>query len=260
MRNSTFLAIAVSLLSQSSLFAQSAEPSRASQEIGPLRTLGAYAICTATFVPYCVDMAWQIPMGGRVGWITASVANPEPLPTDARIFLLRGSGTVFSPGFGEICTRLRRAGIWTEDIGPAGDRWVCRYVIAEHRAGRLQGPIILVGHSRGARNVVETARELEKAGITVDLMVCLDVCLPPKVPGNVRQALNVYMSQPRFYPADTLKPAPGVAARIENLDLNGPDAPDLGGAVCHVNIAAFRAVQDLISERIEQAARAMPRP
>jgi hypothetical protein len=167
---------------------------------------------------------------------------------------------VFSPGFGEICTRLRRAGIWTEDIGPAGDRWVCRYVIAEHRAGQLQGPIILVGHSRGARNVVDTARELEKAGITVDLMVCLDVCLLPKVPGNVRQALNVYMSQPRFYPADALRPAPGATARIENLDLSGPDAPDLGGAVCHVNIAASRAVQDLIFERIEQAARAMPRP
>jgi hypothetical protein len=260
MRNVTILAIAISLLAKSSLFAQSTEPSRSRQEANSLRTLSAYAICTASFVPYCMDMAWQLPMGGRVGWITASAANPEPLPKDARVFLLRGSGTVFSPGFGEICTRLRRAGIWTEDIGPAGDHWLCRYVIAEHRAGRLQGPIIFVGHSRGARHVVDTAKELEKAGINVDLVICLDVCVPPKVPGNVREALNVYMSQPRFYPADTLKPEPGATARIENLDLRGPDAPDLGSAVSHVNIAASRAIQDLMFERIEHAARSALRP
>jgi hypothetical protein len=260
MKKSTVLAIVVSLLADSNLFAQSAEPSPARQEAVPLRTLSAYAISTATFVPYCVDMAWQIPLGGRVSWLTASVANPEPLPTDARVFLLRGSGTVFTFGFGEICTRLRRAGIWTEDLGPAGDSWVFQHVVAEHRAGRLQGPIILVGHSRGARHAVDTARQLEKAGIAVDLLVCLDASLLPKVPGNVRQALNVYMSQPRLYPADTLRPAPGATARIDNLDLSGPDAPDIGHALYHVNIAADRAVQDLIFERILQVAHATPRP
>ena len=148
MKKSTILAVVVWLLAESTIFAQSAEPSPASQEAGLLRTLSAYAITTVTFVPYCVDMAWQIPLGGRVSWLTASVANPEPLPTDARVFLVRGSGTVFTSGFGEICSRLRRAGIWTEDLGPAGDSWVFQHVTAERRAGRLQGPIILVGHSR----------------------------------------------------------------------------------------------------------------
>lgn len=258
MKKSTFLAIVVSLLANSSLCAQSAERSPVRQEAGPLRTLSAYAISTVSFVPYCVDMAWQLPLGGRVSWFSASVANPEPLPADARVFLLRGSGTVFTLGFGDICTRLRRAGIWTEDLGPAGDSWVFRHVTAEHRAGQLQGPIILVGHSRGARHAVDTASQLEKAGIAVDLLVCIDAAGLPKVPGNVRQALNVYMSQPRFYPADTLRPAAGATVRIDNLDLSGPDAPDAGHALYHVNIAADRAVQDLILERIVQVARATP--
>jgi hypothetical protein len=259
-RNLALLAITVLLLAESSLFAQSVDSPRTGQETGPLRMVTSHAITTVTFVPYCVDLAWQVPLGGRVGWITASVANPAPQPADARVFLLRGSGTVFSPGFGEICTRLRGAGIWTEDLGPAGDRWVCRHVIGEHRAGRLGGPIILVGHSRGARHAVDTASELERAGIVVDLVVCVDATLLPRVPANVRQALNLYISQPRIYPADTLKPAPGSTVRIDNVDLTGPDAPDLGLALCHVNVAAYRSVQDIIFERIEQVARPRPRP
>jgi hypothetical protein len=259
MKKSALLAIVVSFLAESSLFAQTAEQSTASQAAARVRTVTARAISGVTLLPYCVDMAWQVPLGGRVGWITASVANPDVLAADARVFLLRGTGTVFSPGFGEICTRLRRAGIWTEDLGPAGDGWVCRQLIAEHRAGRLQGPIILVGHSRGARHAVDAARELEKAGMGVDLLVCLDVSLPPTVPANVRQALNVYMSQHRLYPADPLRPAPGAAVRIENVDLSSPGAPGTGRALCHVTIAASDAVQDLIVARIWQVVRETPR-
>jgi hypothetical protein len=260
MRNSALLAIAISLLAESGLVAQPDQLSRAKQEFAPRRTLVAHTITAVSLVPYCADMAWQIPLGGRVSWVTASVANPEPLPTDARVFLLRGSGTVFTPGFGELCTRLRREGIWTEDLGPAGERWVCGYVMAEHRAGRLRGPVILVGHSRGARHVVDAAKELEKVGIRVDLLVCLDATLLPKVPSNVREAFNLYLSQPRLYPADTLSAEPGATVRINNLDLRGPDAPELGRAVCHLNIATYHSVQDLIVERIEQAARVTPSP
>jgi hypothetical protein len=260
MKKSALLAIILSFLLEPSLFAQTAEQFTASQASVRIRTVTARAISGVTLVPYCVDMAWQIPLGGRVGWITASAANPDLLPSDARVFLLRGTGTVFSPGFGEICTKLRLAGIWTEDLGPAGDGWVCRHLIAEHRTGRLQGPIVLVGHSRGARHAVDAARELEKAGINIDLLVCLDVTLPPAVPPNVRQALNVYMSQHRLYPADQLLPVPGAAVHIENVDLSSPGAPVTGRALCHVTIAASSAVQDLIVERIGQVVRETPRP
>ncbi len=247
MKNSAWLVVIVSFLTEPHLFAQTAEQSTTSQASVRMRMVTAHAITSVALVPYCVDMAWQVPLGGRVGWITASVANPDVLPTDARIFLLRGTGTVFSPGFGEICTRLRRAGIWTEDLGPTGHGWICRHLIAEHKAGRLRGPIILVGHSRGARHAVDAARELEKAGIGIDLLVCLDVSLPPTVPANVRQALNVYMSQHRLYPADPLQPAPGAAVRIENIDLSNRGNKSREARLCHVSIASNAGVQDLVA-------------
>ena len=98
----------------------------------------------------------------------------------------------------------------------------------------------------------------EKTEIGFDLLVCLDVSLPPTVPANVRQALNVYMSQHRLCPVDPLQPAPGVAARIENVDLSTFGAPIAGRALCHVNVAADRDVQDLIVERIRKVAREAP--
>ncbi len=171
------------------------------------------------------------------------------------MFLLRGSGMIFSPDYGTLCTRLRRAGLWAEDLRSVGDHWLCEWLIAEQRAGRRQGPIVFVGHSRGGRHILYAARELEKAGVTVDLVVCLDVALPPEVPSNVKRAVNVYLARHRLYPAGTLVCARGSAAHIENLDLTAPDSPIDGRGLNHFNITANPAVQDLVVARIMQVAR-----
>jgi hypothetical protein len=260
MRTLGLLAIIMTGLVDQRLAAQPAEEAATGFHPPSMRSVTAHAVVAVTYVPYCVDMLWQVPSGGRVGWVTASVANPDPLRANGRVFLLRGTGTVFTPGFGEICTRLRRAGIWAEDLGPAGDGWVCRHLISEHRAGRLRGPVVLVGHSRGARHIVDAAHALERAGISVDLLVCLDVTLPARVPGNVRQALNVYMSRGRFYPADPLLPAAGSMASIENVDLSSPGAPVVGHGLHHLNLTANPAVQEFVVARILQAANESPRP
>jgi len=219
----------------------------------------AKAVVAVTTVPYCADLAWQLPLSSRVGWITASAANPDPLRAPAHVFLVRGTGTVFSPGFGDLCTRLRRAGIWAEDLGPGGDLWLCQHLISEQRAGRLPGSIVLVGHSRGGRHVLDAAYQLQKAGITVDLLVCLDAALLPTVPSNVRQAVNVYMSQQRIYPADTLNSAAGTTARIDNIDLSNPKSSIAGQGLHHLNITTSPAVQDLVMERILQVVGETPR-
>jgi hypothetical protein len=159
------------------------------------RRVQATAFVAVCAVPYCLDLAWQLPLGSRLGWLTTSAANPDPERAAARVFLLRGTGTVLTPGFGDLCARLRRAGMWTEDLGDAGDRWVVGHLVQEQRAGRLRGPIVLIGHSRGGRHAVDAARELHQAGIRVDLLVCLDTTLLPAVPANVRQAVNIFWSK-----------------------------------------------------------------
>jgi hypothetical protein len=220
----------------------------------PGRWLAAHTLVAVAAVPYCVDLAWQLPLGGRVGWLTTAVPNPDDAHSPARVFLLRGSGTVFTPGYGALCTRLRLLGIWAEDLGPTGDRWLCRHLVDEQRAGRLHGAIVLVGHSRGGRHVIEAARELHNASVAVDLLVCLDVALPPTVPANVRRALNLYMSRQFVYPSDTLKPDDELRTCVENVDLNLPGSPVDGQGLHHLNVTASPAVQDFIVARILQIA------
>lgn len=220
-----------------------------------LRLIQARAVVALATLPYCVDLAWQIPLGSRVSWLTASAANPDPVHSPAHVLLVRGSGTVFSPGFGDLCTTLRRAGIWTEDLGPVGDRWICEQLIGEQRAGRLTGSIILVGHSRGGRHVLDAARRLQSAGINVDLLVCLDAALLPRLPANVRQAVNIYVSGELIYPPDRLKPAPGTNVRIDNIDLSDPASPIRAPNLHHLNITASPAVQEFIQQRIMQVIR-----
>jgi hypothetical protein len=82
--------------------------------------------------------------------------------------------------------------------------------------------LIFVGHSCGGRAALYAARELEKIGVPVELIVCLDVAMPPEVPGNVRRAVNISRSHWRIYPAATLRAAPGATAQIENIDLDQP--------------------------------------
>jgi pimeloyl-ACP methyl ester carboxylesterase len=190
------------------------------------------------------------PLSGPVSWATTAAPNPDPAHAAARVFLLRGTGMVFSPEFGTLCTRLRQAGVWAEDLPSGGDSWVCQRVHAERRAGRPAGPIVLIGHSRGGRHALHAARELEKSGIGVDLLVCLDVAVPPEVPANVRRALNLYMTRNRLYPAGTLTTAPGSRTRIENIDLSEPGTLLNAQSLHHLNITANPTVQDLVVQRV----------
>jgi hypothetical protein len=91
---------------------------------------------------------------------------------------------------------------------------------------------------------------LERLGITVDLLICVDVAGPFPVPGNVRHAVHLYRSRWRLYPARPLRPAPGSGAVIENIDLDAADSPIRARWLHHLNITARRAVQDWIVARV----------
>jgi len=160
-----------------------------------------------------------------------------------------------SPGFGRLCDRLRTARVWAEDLWGIGDRWVCRHLLAERAAGRLAGPVALVGQSRGGRRALVAAARLGQAGVTVDLVVCVDVAFPPPVPVGVRRAVHLFRSRWRAYPARPLRSAAGAIGRVENVDLDAPGSPVSGRGLHHLNITACAALQVWISGQIEELAK-----
>ena len=194
-------------------------------------------------------LLWPFPFGVRLGWATTSVPNPDIRRARARAYLLRGQAVVFSGGFGAVCDRLRRENIWAEDLRCVGDCWVRRRLIADHHAG-VVGPVILVGHSCGARYALFTAHELARRGIAVELIVCVDVAMPYTVAANVRRVANLYRSRGPIYPARPLVAAPGSAARITNVDLDAGDSPIDPTGLHHWNMTGSRAVQDWIVARV----------
>ncbi|MDB5310874.1 MAG: hypothetical protein JWO38_5076 [Gemmataceae bacterium] len=199
-------------------------------------------------------VSWLFPAASRLGWATTTVPNPHPAEARAAAYLFRGSGTVFSPGFGRLCDRLRTAGVWAEDLRCVGDRWACRHLVADRAVGRLVGPVALVGHSRGGRRALAAAARLGRAGVAVDLVVCVDVAFPPPVPGNVRRAVHLYRSRWRAYPARPLRPALAAGGRIENVDLDAPGSPTPGRGLHHLNITGCTALQAWVAEQIEALA------
>ena len=55
-------------------------------------------------------------------------------------------------------------------------------------------PLVLIGHSYGADDVIRIAHELNEDQITVDLLVTLDPVTPPTIPPNVKRCVNIYQS------------------------------------------------------------------
>ena len=192
---------------------------------------------------------WPFTTGVRLGWLTADHPNPENEHSRDRFFFFRGQGIVFSNGFGTLCSVLRRAGCWAEDLRCVGHRWVCRELIRMHTT-RPIGRVIFVGHSAGGRYALVAARQLQESGIIVDRLVCVDVALPDPVPTNVRAASHLYLTGLRLYPARPLMCDSGSTTHLENIDLNAANSPISARWLNHLNITDSPAVQELILQRI----------
>jgi hypothetical protein len=152
-------------------------------------------------------------------WATcASAAEP-------RVLFLRGWFGVFSTGLDGIADDLKAKGIKAEVAGHLYWQTGLTDILKARAAGKA-GPIILVGHSQGANNVIDIARGLEAQNIPVDLVVTLAPFMQYPVPANVRQAVN-YQQGGWGAP---LEGAPGFHGKIMNVNVN--DDP----SVTHINI------------------------
>ncbi len=197
-----------------------------------------------------VTLTWPFPFLVRLGWLTAKAPNPEERLAKGRVYVLRGQGIIFSRGFGTICGQLRRAGWWAEDLRCVGTLWLRRHLRRLHQIGGLQGPVVLVGHSCGGRSALDAASWLHQFGVPIRLLVCVDVAIAQPVPGNVQEAVHLFRSRRRLYPARALQAAPSAQTVIQNIDLDAPDSPLEPAWLNHFNITASPAVQAWILQRI----------
>jgi hypothetical protein len=172
-------------------------------------------------------------------WSSASKA-------ETRVYLLRGWFGVFSTGLDSLAAELRSKGIKTETVGHLAWKTTVANIIKDHASGK-GGPLILVGHSQGANNVIDMSRLLQRENIPVDLLVTLAPAMQDPIPGNVVRAINYYNSPGWGAPvtADA-----GYHGKLTNINLGG----DIG--IYHMAIDKNPKIQVEIERAILAVAQA----
>ncbi len=168
-------------------------------------------------------------------WLSAAQAAEQP-----RVLLLRGWFGVFSTGLDTIAKELKAKGIDAEVAGHLAWSSAVEDILKARAAGK-SGPLVLVGHSQGANNVIDMARELEKHNVPVDLLVTLAPFMQEPVPANVLHAINYYQAPGWGAP---LEAAPGFHGKLDNVDM----ASDL--TVFHITIDKSTKIQNEIAGEV----------
>ena len=157
-----------------------------------------------------------------------------------RVILLRGWFGVFSTGLDTLADELKGLGINAEVAGHLSWQNEVAEILRERAAGRT-GPLILVGHSQGANNVIDMARALEPSHVTVDLLITLSPFKQNRVPANVVEAINYYQA-PGW--GEPLEAEPGFHGKLINDNL--VDDP----TISHTGIDKNTKIQSAIVREI----------
>ena len=158
----------------------------------------------------------------KQGDLTAIVPQSDA-PRVGQVYLIRGLVGIFSVGIDRLTDEINADGIAAHVYQETQDPQMADAIIATYEHASVREPLVLIGHSVGAEDVITIARKLDAHGIAVDLMVCLDATNPDRLPPNVRHCVNYYQSSLMdYFPilrGLPLKTEPAFAGVLENLDV-----------------------------------------
>lgn len=181
-----------------------------------------------------------------------------------RVYLIRGLIGLFSVGIDRLGEEINAAGIHAQVFQEIQDPKMAAAMIATYGPADRREPLVLIGHSVGAEDVITIARKLQPHGIEVDLMICLDATNPAKVPANVKQCVNYY--QPSIM--DYLPVLRGLALKadadfhgdLQNLNVKKERRDLLEWDTNHFNIDKDKKIHADILRRLEVLCPSRPPP
>lgn len=188
----------------------------------------------------CVDFA-----------TTQSIAKSKEhaFKSNAQVFVMRGGlGGLFSKGMNRLQSTLeKKYGIHTESTIWYKETALSAYIVKNYGTQKLQGPIVLAGHSLGANDQIKVATALNKAHIPVELLILVDATSPRKIPPNVKLVLNVYKPShvPIFKGLEVVAMEPS-KTKVENINVT--TIPNC--TVNHFNIDKHTYTQTLMLNHI----------
>lgn len=180
-----------------------------------------------------------------------NLADVTPIARGQRAgntYLLRGFIGVFSTGIDSLGTQISKTGV--NAIVFQDDQWATLAGDIREKFKRVNPePLVLIGHSYGADDVIRIARELNKDKVAVDLLILLDPVTPPAIPANVVRCVNLYQSNGLWDGLPFLRGVPVESeknglTKLENLNIRTERTDLLEPGTDHFNIEKKKKIHD----------------
>jgi hypothetical protein len=195
-------------------------------------------------------MGCQGLQNGKMDWVQPTSTAPRA----GNVYLIRGLIGVFSTGMDELCGKLEKQGI-SAHVFQDGQQYVLEdEIIRKYKGVQDPEPLVLIGHSYGADDVMRISQKLKDAGVKVDLAVTIDSTTPPPVPPNVALTYNYYQSTltdgiPMFRGIPLKEEQPG-SVKVYNMDLRKDRTDLLVPGTNHINIDKNPLLHDVIVKQV----------
>jgi hypothetical protein len=223
---------------------------RRAQQFVIIPTLFAFAL----FMSGCMDITGRGP--ARLDRTVDATQRTQHTRVGT-VYCMRGFLGIFSEGMDALADEINtQVGATAVSVANEERDRLRDWIVANHQRMNNE-PLVLLGHSYGADDMIRIAEALQKENITVDLVCLIDPVTPPKVPTNVKRVYCVYKSHPltdwypawRGVPADVVDPT---RTPIVNIDLRTTEVGFDTTQLVHPTIDKSEGVHKLCIEQIKQ--------
>lgn len=215
----------------------------------------ASALLLAAGLAGCVDITKSHRTAAQLEPMNAAQTGPG-WRRAGHVYCILGWLGIWSRGMDVIASRAQsELGVHAISLGNPEWRKLAKYIRTEYEAGRLNEPLVLVGHSIGADDQVRVARALHEGNVPVNLLLLIDPTVPPHIPPNVIRCVNLYKSHPLSDPVPAFRGVRVIAddpnrTTVENVNLRRTDVGFDTSVINHFNIAKVRGLQDMVLAEI----------
>ncbi|MEE9314754.1 MAG: alpha/beta hydrolase [Rhizobiaceae bacterium] len=157
------------------------------------------------------------------------------------VVFVRGGFNVFSTGLDQMAKKLARRGV-SSRIAQHTETSKTVSEIVRHQKKYGRKPVILIGHSWGANEVIHIARALQKKRIRVNYMVVFAATNPPPIPRNVQKTTNYYFKTNGW--GKPVRRGRGTRGSIRNIDLSNVSGMN------HFNVEESPKIQRQVIQNI----------
>jgi hypothetical protein len=208
---------------------------------------GAVALLGSIFVFICGGCQPLAP-----GPIEAVGSAPQSIRA-GDVYLIRGWRDLYSTGIDRLSAELQDLGIRAQAYRESQWEELASAIVRSHRILNSHGPLVLIGFSYGADDVLRISEKCQSVGISAELVITIDPVTPPPVPGNVRACYNYFQTNGVWDVFPWLRGIPLTSSgtgMLVNVDIRRQRPDLLEKETAHSNIAANPKLHREIIQRV----------